>query len=46
MRILICGDRNWKDYNAIRNRMRKLPVNATIIHGAAKGADSIAGDFF
>jgi len=43
--ILICGDRNWTDYKKIRTVLQGFPVGFTlptqIIHGAAKGADSI-----
>lgn len=43
MRVLICGDRDWSDVEAIRNRLVELPPGSTVIHGAARGADSIAG---
>lgn len=43
MRILICGSRSWSDIHAIRMRLIALPPNSTIIHGAAPGADTIAG---
>lgn len=43
MRILICGSRHWQDIHAIRMCMVKLDPNTEIIHGAAPGADSIAG---
>lgn len=43
--MLICGDRNWTDSNPIRGFLETLdPSKDTIIHGAARGADSIAGD--
>ena len=47
MRILICGSRN---YNSVQNIMEYLertplgPGETTIVHGAARGADSIAGE--
>lgn len=48
MKILICGDRNWKDYELILNELEKAihlngvsVKNTIIIHGAAKGADSL-----
>ncbi|KKN68033.1 hypothetical protein LCGC14_0455890 [marine sediment metagenome] len=44
MRVLVCGDRHWTDRGAILNRLRELPPGAIIIHGAAKGADTIAGE--
>lgn len=46
MRILVCGDRNWHNREIIRNELIKfLPdaSNTIIIHGAARGADTIAG---
>ena len=45
MNILCCGDRNWKNELAIRNELSKfIGKDITIIHGAARGADSIAGN--
>ncbi len=43
MRILVCGDRNWSNKKAIFNELKDFPKNTVIIHGAARGADSIAG---
>ena len=43
MRVLICGSRNWSDYEAILTRIEELPSDAVIVHGGAPGADSIAG---
>ena len=44
MLVLICGDRNWTNREAIRRELSKLnPADDTIMHGAARGADSIAG---
>jgi hypothetical protein len=42
MRVLICGDRNWTGWAAIEREIAKLPLGTTIIHGAARGADTIA----
>ena len=42
-RVLICGDRNWKDMGTIGACIDALPKNAIVIHGDARGADSIAG---
>lgn len=33
MRILVCGDRNWTDVNAIRRELSKLPPGSIIIEG-------------
>lgn len=45
MRILICGDRKWENQWSISIYLQKLPKNqdTIIIHGKAKGADSLAG---
>lgn len=42
MIVLVTGDRNWQDVQKVRDALKKLPKNTTIVHGAAKGADSIA----
>ena len=44
MRILICGDRNWKDREAIFACVAALPESIPIIEGEARGADRIAGE--
>lgn len=42
MKVLVCGDRFWTDKEKIRERLAKLPAGTIVIHGAARGADSIA----
>ena len=42
MKVLVCGSRVWTDYKAIYDEIKKLPENTIIIHGDAKGADSLA----
>lgn len=42
-RVIICGSREWTDREAIANRLFDLPVDSIVVHGAAKGADRIAG---
>ena len=44
MRVLCCGDRNWTDRETVRVRISELPETAVIVHGAARGADTIAGE--
>jgi len=44
VRVLCCGGREWTDRETIRARLKELPRTAIIIHGAARGADSIAGE--
>ena len=43
MKILVCGDRNWINGSAIRRELLKYPIDTVIIHGAGRGADSMAG---
>lgn len=43
MRVLICGSRDWDEVHPIRRALIQLPQTAEIIHGAAPGADTIAG---
>jgi hypothetical protein len=42
MRVLVCGGRNWRDIIAIERELKKLPKDTLIIHGAARGADTLA----
>lgn len=43
--MLICGDRNWTDRSLIRDFLLTLNHELDIvIHGAARGADRIAGE--
>ena len=43
MRVLICGSRDFKDGRRIEGIIKLLPSGSVVIHGAARGADSIAG---
>lgn len=43
MRILVCGSRDWTDSNTIYQKLSRYPDNTIIIHGAARGADRLAG---
>lgn len=43
MRVLVCGDRNWKRMDVVERELKKLPKDTIIIHGAARGADTLAG---
>ena len=43
MIVLVCGSRDWSDGNAIAERLDMLGRGTTIIHGAARGADRMAG---
>lgn len=42
MKVLICGDRNWKDAKKIVDRISDFPQGTVIIAGACSGADAIA----
>lgn len=44
VKVLICGDRNWADKAFIRKKMRALEPGTVVVHGAAKGADLLAGE--
>jgi hypothetical protein len=44
MLVLVCGDRNWTNRICIEQRLAMLSKNSVIIHGAARGADTIAGE--
>jgi hypothetical protein len=43
MRVLVCGDRNWRNIEAIRRELAFFPLGTVIIHGGASGADSLSG---
>jgi len=42
MRVLICGDRNWRELQPIADCIESLPLDTVIIHGNARGADKMA----
>lgn len=42
-RVLVCGDRNWTDVKKIRERLVSFSKDTVVIHGGARGADTIAG---
>ena len=43
MRILVCGGREWNNAARILARLAPLGPGHTIVHGAARGADTLAG---
>ncbi len=43
MNILVCGDRNWKRMDIIERELKKFLPGTVIIHGAARGADTLGG---
>ena len=44
MKVLVCGDRNWTWRALMEEHMGKLPKGTTIVHGGARGADTLAGE--
>lgn len=42
MRVLVCGDRNWQDLDAIELILSFVGPNDTLVTGMANGADSLA----
>ena len=46
MRLLVCGGRNYQDYTTLSKVLNKFHREngfTTLIHGAASGADTLAG---
>lgn len=41
--VLVCGSRSWTRADLIRERLSKLEPGSTVMHGAARGADTLAG---
>lgn len=44
MKVLICGSRDWTDRDAIRRRIQTCGPGTEIIHGNARGADTLASE--
>jgi hypothetical protein len=44
MKVLVCGSREWTNRDAIWRELKKLPAGTIIVHGAARGADQMAGE--
>jgi hypothetical protein len=42
--VVICGSRYWTDRERIKSVLYELPSDAVVIHGAARGVDTIAGE--
>ena len=40
--IIICGDRNWDDYEKIKKVLSSIDRTYTVIQGGCKGADTLA----
>jgi hypothetical protein len=46
MKVLVCGSREWADKQTVRTGLTLLRLSGfdTLIHGACRGADTIAGE--
>lgn len=43
-RVLVFGSRDWTSRALIESRLSRFPKGTVVIHGAAEGADTIAGE--
>jgi len=43
MKVLVCGPRRWLHQKSIEDALRSFPPGTVLVHGAARGADCIAG---
>ena len=43
MMVLVCGSVEWQDWQPIQTALAMLPPGSIVMHGAARGADRIAG---
>jgi hypothetical protein len=43
MHVIVAGAVGWKDAEAIRRELARLPAGSTVIHGDSPGADALAG---
>ncbi len=44
MRVLVCGSRHFNDYELLSSVLSEISISV-LIHGAARGADTLAGRF-
>lgn len=42
--VLVTGSRAWTDYDAIERVLSEYPAGTVLIHGDARGADSLAAE--
>ena len=42
MKILVCGSRDWRLHDPVRERLSVHPPGTIIVHGNARGADTVA----
>ena len=44
MKVLVCGSRHFNDYELLESVLDKIDIT-TLIHGAARGADTLGGEY-
>lgn len=44
MRVLVCGSRDFNDYNKLKEELDAFRITE-IIHGMARGADTLGGEY-
>ncbi len=42
MKVLVTGSRDWSDVIVVHERLSRLPSGSIVVHGACRGADTIA----
>jgi SLOG family YspA-like protein len=45
MKVLVCGGRDYNDYETVRIELDKIRDITEIIHGGARGADTLGGKY-
>src|SRR5687768_13196303 len=43
VKTVVCGSRDWDDWDAIRGELERLPGGSTVVVGSGAGAEMIAG---
>lgn len=46
MLVLVTGSRTWTDRDTVREVFRDLPSDFELVHGGARGLDTIAGEVY
>jgi hypothetical protein len=46
MRFLVTGGRDFANFHAMAHALQQMPSDATLVHGAAKGADALAAEYW
>lgn len=42
VKVVVCGDRHWKDSKTIKRRLLELPSETIVVEGGCTGADLMA----